>query len=342
MTLRIVHVVCSDGFAGVERHIAVLAPELARLGCEVVVLGGDGSRMRATLDPAGVAWFPASSRGEAAGRLVRLGRPSLVHAHMTEAELVAVATRPVHRAPVVATRHFAAGRGSSAAARWVGRRIEGRLAGQLAISDYVARESGGATWTVHPGVPVQESRVPAAERDRTVLVVQRLEPEKSTRTAVDAWARSGLAEQGWRLRLAGEGSERASIEKDVADRGLGDTVELFGARDDVAELMRGAGILLAPTPREGLGLAVLEAMAAGLPVVASASGGHDETVGAVTPDSLFAPGDAETAGRLLRERASDLARRERDGDLLQRHQQAAFTVRRQAQETLRAYQQVLA
>ena len=99
--------------------------------------------------------------------------------------------------------------------------------------------------------------------------------------AIEGFVASGLADEGWTLDIAGEGSQRTHLERLAADRGAGAAVRFLGFRMDVDELMAAAGIFLAPRPTEALGLSVLEAMAAGLPVVAAAAGGHLETVGTV-------------------------------------------------------------
>ena len=102
-------------------------------------------------------------------------------------------------------------------------------------------------------------------------------PEKRTDVAIRAFAASGLADDGWRLKVAGHGSLLVELERLTEELGISARVDFLGPRRDVAELMSRSAILLAPCPIEGLGLVVLEAMAAQLPVVASA-GGHLETL----------------------------------------------------------------
>ncbi|WP_258934086.1 glycosyltransferase [Nesterenkonia pannonica] len=105
-----------------------------------------------------------------------------------------------------------------------------------------------------------------------MLIAQRLEAEKDTATAIEAFARSELAARGWRLRIAGDGSLRPALERQAAELGIAQSTEFLGMRTDVSELMGAAGLMLAPCAVEGLGLGVLEAMSVGLPVVASRSG----------------------------------------------------------------------
>jgi glycosyltransferase involved in cell wall biosynthesis len=87
-------------------------------------------------------------------------------------------------------------------------------------------------------------------------------------------------------------------------------VTFVGWTSDVSGEIACAGMFLASAPAEPLGLAVLEAMAAGLPVVACASGGHLETVGQLPSAPLFPAGDARAAASVLRSLRSDSIRGE--------------------------------
>jgi glycosyltransferase involved in cell wall biosynthesis len=126
----------------------------------------------------------------------------------------------------------------------------------------------------------------------------------------------------------------------VADLGIAPAVRFLGHRADVAVLMDQASLLVAPALHEAFGLSVVEAMAAGLPTVAAASGGHLETIGAVPGAALFPPGDAEAAGRLLALLGRDEAARDTCGRALQAAQRAHFTVAAQAEGTDAVYRTV--
>lgn len=340
--VSVAHVVCTSSFAGVERHVAILANELGRLGCAVSVLGGDGLRMRAEL-AAPVRWRTGCTLSEARESLRSLPSYDIVHAHMTAAEIAALSSGLASRwrTPVVATRHFAAPRGASLVGHLLAPPVTRLLAAEVAISDFVADAIGVPSTVIRPGVPSVTTRQSAAARQPVVLVAQRLEPEKDTATALRAFARSGLGARGWTLEVAGVGSEVARLQALAGELGLLDTVRFLGHLRDLDSLYASASILLATTPREGLGLAVVEAMAHGLPVVATGSGGHRETVGAVPGAALFPPGDAEAAGRLLSDLARDPGRRDAYGARLQAYQRSVLTPARQAEETLALYRRVL-
>jgi glycosyltransferase involved in cell wall biosynthesis len=168
------------------------------------------------------------------------------------------------------------------------------------------------------------------------LVAQRLEPEKHTRDALEAWRASGLASDGWILRIAGDGSERGALEREAIDRELL-AVEFLGHRADLPDLRRVSGILLATAAREPFGLSVAEAMAAGMPVVAAGSGGHLETVGAARPDLVYVPGDPHAAARTLRTLADDLEARRSAGHDLRAFQQRELNLDRHVDALVELY-----
>lgn len=339
--MRIVHAVRSDGFAGVESHVARLARAQRELGHDVVVIGGDPSRMPVVAGP-GVHTEPAST----VLQVFRAARPwaagaGIVHAHMTAAEVACAAALLGQRAALVVTCHFARERGSnpvsSAAVRHAARRIDA----QIAISRHVADKVGGPSVVIHPGVDPTSCTPSSSERDRVVLLAQRLEPEKEGDLAIRAFAASGLTRQGWRLDIAGAGSEQTRLGRLAAELGITDSVRFLGQRSDVPELMKRAGMLLAPCRIEGLGLSVLEAMAAALPIVAVAAGGHLETVGQADRAALHPPGDAVRAGQLLTRLAADTRERDAYGARLQSIQRERFTPAHQAEATAAVYRSVL-
>jgi glycosyltransferase involved in cell wall biosynthesis len=267
--------------------------------------------------------------------------PSIVNVHMTAAEIAVALSPSLRGVPVISTRHIALPRGSRRLTRPIvllGRR---RVNGQIAVSQFVADRVDGTSTVVLSGVQPVAETTSASARRRVVLVAQRLEPEKETDVAVRAFAGSGLADQGWRLEMAGTGSLRPIVSSLAFSLGVGHAVDLLGHRADVWDLMQTAGVLLAPDSDEAFGLSVVEAMARGLPVVASGAGAHLETVGSVDGAVLFSPGRADDAARALRDLAGSPRRREEYGRLLQTVQREHFTVAQQARRTESVYRDLL-
>jgi len=316
----IVHVVRSDGFAGVERYVCTVANELSRRGHRVRVVGGDPARMVAELDE-GVAHSPAASVGQTWLALAAIGRVGLVHAHMTAAEAAAVCSRVSNRAPIVATRHFPHKRGSSMLGRAARIAISRTLAEQIANSRFVAESIEEPSVILYSGVPPRPQADLGALR---VLMMQRLEHEKAPEVGVRAWASSGLPTRGWRLVVAGSGRLEPLIRRMCAELGVGDSVSLLGDVEDTDSLLSESSILLAPAPADSFGLAVTEAMAHGIPVVAAAGGGHLETVGA--DGCLFAPGNSREAASYLSRLGHDKSMRRVVGGRLRARQRRLFAL----------------
>ena len=298
----VVHIVTTNEFAGVERYVCNTATELTRRGWDVTVVGGHPRHMREALAE-DVAWLPGATPTQALRSLAKLGKQDICHAHMTVAEAVAIAAKPLHGAVTVSTRHFGARRGSSIMGRLLAPLISAVLDRQIAVSNFVAaRIERAPDAVVRNGIsPLPQVWQPS---NRVVLVLQRLEREKDTLTALRAWKQSRLFEEGWSLRVVGEGAERAKLEEWVtANRVSG--VVFAGQTLDVESEFARAGILLAPGQSDSFGFGVVEAMSAGVPVVASAAGGHLETVGQIAEAPLFPPGDADAAAAALRALVSE-------------------------------------
>ncbi len=151
--LRIVHVVATDAFAGVERHVARLAASQHDAGHDVSVIGSAPTPMAAALGRPAVRCVPATTLTAAVRALGRAGRVDVVNVHMTAAEVAAALSPGLRRVPIVATRHFAARRGSTPAARVFTRLTSHRIAAQIAVSEYVAAHVEGRSTVVVSGVP---------------------------------------------------------------------------------------------------------------------------------------------------------------------------------------------
>ena len=209
---KVVHVVTTRRFAGVERYVADVGAETAAHGWDVVVVGGNPAAMRRTLDGRRAGCPAAARRGT---RSPRASRPRR-RVPRPHDEGRGRCPRS-EAAPPGPRRRNAPLRGAARqdAARGRRRAVDrGRLARQLAVSGYVAQQIETPADAVLPNA-VHARPLLWRQESRVVLVLQRLEPEKDTLTALRAWQESGLAERGWTMRVVGDGSERP------ASRGVG-------------------------------------------------------------------------------------------------------------------------
>lgn len=148
--------------------------------------------------------------------------------------------------------------------------------------------------------------------------VGRLDAVKDQAGLVDAFASlcEADASRATRLRLAivGEGAERERLEQRVAHHGLGDRVRLLGNRVDVPALLAEFDVFVLSSVAEGIPLTVLEAMAAGLPVVATRVGGVGEVVVDGATGALVPPSDPSALVTALRACVDDAGLRQRRGE----------------------------
>jgi glycosyltransferase involved in cell wall biosynthesis len=324
--LRVAHVVVSDAFAGSERYAVNLATGLSHRGAEVTLIGGMPSAMRRAIEDSGtdVTHWPASGFAGASRRLRRIAPPDVVHAHLTAAEVAATLVFPTRlRTTLISTRHIASRRGRSLAGHAAAPFVRARIDQQLAPSRYVAQRVDGPCLVLPTGVA--NSKL-GAHDEPVVIVAQRLEPEKDTETALRAWAASDLPRKGWELHLAGTGSQEPALRHLARELGVGTSCRFLGHVDDIAQRLASARLMLATTASEAFGLAVVEAMSCGLPVVAAAGGGHLETLGPVEGAALFEPRDHLGAAVLLGRLAEDSAGRAAYGARLRERQRREYSL----------------
>ncbi len=146
-----------------------------------------------------------------------------------------------------------------------------------------------------------------------LLVVGELTTRKNPALVLDALTRLDAGDRAPVALFAGEGAERASLERRIAAEGLAGRVRLLGFRDDVPDLLAAADLLVHPSRVEGFGYAVAEAMAAGLPVVATRASSLPEIVADGETGLLFPVDDAAALARAIAVYAGDPARRAGDG-----------------------------
>jgi glycosyltransferase involved in cell wall biosynthesis len=202
-------------------------------------------------------------------------------------------------------RYYAERGRRRAALRWAAR----RSAALVAVSEATARDlrttlrlSDDAVQVVHNGIPFREgnrsslrSELALAADDLLIVAVGNLYPVKGHAVLLRALGelrRSGTtASVPWRLAIAGRGEEEEKLRMLAADQGIADRVALLGFRKDVPDILAAADVFVMPSLSEGLPLALVEAMAAGLPVVVSDVGGVSEVAVAGREAILVPPGD---------------------------------------------------
>ncbi len=143
-----------------------------------------------------------------------------------------------------------------------------------------------------------------------------------------------------RVWIAGEGPLRRSLEEEHRSLGLGTAVRFLGFRDDVNDLLRAADLFVVSSYLEGMGTATLDAMAAGLPVVATRVGGIPEIVESELSGLLVPPRDPGALAAAMVRLANDAALRARFGEG-GRVRVRDFSADRTEQRTRALYEEVM-
>jgi glycosyltransferase involved in cell wall biosynthesis len=147
---------------------------------------------------------------------------------------------------------------------------------------------------------IDPTRFRPAEGDGPVVAVGRLSPEKDFATLIRAAGQAARHDPTFRLVIAGSGPCDEGLRRLVAEQNLGGTVALLGQVRDVPSLLAGGRAFALSSLTEGVSIAILEAMAAQLPVVATRVGGNPEIVADGRTGRLVPPSDpAALAGALL-------------------------------------------
>jgi glycosyltransferase involved in cell wall biosynthesis len=257
--------------------------------------------------------------------VVRRRRPHIVHANSAKAGTLARLAAWAAGVPIrIYTVHgwaFLAHRGIASILYRSAERLLRRL---TTITICVSESEAGAglaartceartTIVIRNGVA---PRPPRAERSHVapprLLSVGRLQAPKDPLTLVRALA--AVRPRRFNALIVGDGPYRLAVEAEIRRLGLADAVDLAGERGDVAELIAGAAAFVLSSRSEGLPLSILEAMAAGLPVVASRVGGVAELVVHGETGLLVSPGDPESFAAAVQRVLDDSDLRRRLGE----------------------------
>jgi len=320
---------------GAQSYVTSLLPALAER-FDVTVAAHGGGPVRETADALGLRYVqlrhvrrPINPWRDALGlaelcRVIRQVRPDVVHVSSSKAGILGRLAAWALRVPVrVFTVHgwaFAAAEGrASLVYRWADRLVSPLTSATICVSE-LERASGlaartcdaGRTVVIPNAVDVRGALRASRQRSRPLLLaVGRLRPPKDFATLVRALAL--LPADAFELAIVGDGPQREELAALIAQLGLEDRVRLEGERRDVPTLLAEADAFVLSSRSEGLPVSVLEAMAAGLPVVATAVGGVGEAVVDGETGLLVRPADPEALAAALATIVADPALRRRLG-----------------------------
>ena len=341
--LKVLHVVDSLELGGLERVVTDLAIAQRDVEEGVAVFSiSDTGGHRDTLEAAGIRVIQGGKRRTAdLGVLRRLRRAvheldaDIVHAHnfvpnyYAAAALLAIGRRPA----LVTTCHdmgfrlsdrklrtlFRLSLSRTARVAMVGRQVHRRFvdAGTVDPSMTTVILNGVDTARFNGGDLRRQAARRALQLPPEALVVGavgRLVALKNHAALVAAMPALLAAFPQLVLVLAGDGPLHDSLESQARALGIAGQVRFLGARGDIAAILPAFDVFALPSLTEGLSIALLEAAACGLAIVASKVGGNPEIIADGVRGLLVAPGDAEALRECLRQMLGDASLRQRFGD----------------------------
>jgi glycosyltransferase involved in cell wall biosynthesis len=356
--MKILQVCSVTTFGGGERLLADLSRGLVDLGHEVYAASVPGSPLSAELsfvpEARSFALNPRNYVKNLTGltKFVRAHGIEIVHAHAArDYHLAALAVKLASRGRLVLTRH------TLFPLKTINRPLLSGASRVIAVSQAVVESlkqndviDSAKISVVRNGIDVERfRRTPSETGDSRLLVgtVGHLAPIKGHDIFVRAAALIAARRRDVCFVVIGEDKSavmdhRKSLEDLVAELGLNEIVTLPGWRDDMPAALSELTLFVSAARAEPFGLAIVEAMAAGLPVVATESEGAVEIIEDAVTGKLVPVDDVEALAQAIEDLLHDPLERERLGRNASRVARERFSLERMARDTEQVYREVMA
>jgi glycosyltransferase involved in cell wall biosynthesis len=319
--LKILHIDPERNWGGGEEQVLGLIAHLSKKGHDNHLATDPRSTLFERSAPLGIKTLPIRVRNDldlrpvpGLRRLIRREQYDIVHLHTKRAHVLSLWLPRTTGSPryVVTRRMDYAEANSWYTHLLYNRRVDGVVAISRKVAELLA-EAGvqkSKIRLIHSGIEPEkvQDRASTASSVTTAPVigtVAALEERKGHRYALEAL--SSLKKQGLPLkyRVAGKGSLQADLQRLALRLGLNEDVEFLGFVGDISGFLSTIDIFVLPSLHEGLGVSVLEAMAAAKPIVASRVGGVVDVVIDSMTGLLVTPGDVEGLAGAIRKLAQD-------------------------------------
>jgi len=358
MPLNVVHIIDGLGIGGAERHLVNIVNAMNEDERAVVCIGRKprGASFHQSLAPAVTQAFirirsydwPVSVLKLAS--FLRRNRTDVVHTHMYRANLYGCLAAKLAKVPVIVTSEHGENPWKSFSHRWLERNIISNIADvRLCVSKKILDKRRNID-----GVPIEKLRLtvngtvlpklgPGTVQNNVPVIgtVGRLIDAKDYSRLLRAIAILKDKHYKFRVDVVGNGPEMDALKKTTRDLELGDTVQFVGTVTDVDTYYRSFDMFVSSSKREGLPIALLEAMAYGLPIVATDVGASAETVCNGEGGLIVAPNDTTALADALKRLLDDATLRARLGGAARRRVEKHFSVSKLAHDYLSMYRQIL-
>ena len=344
-------------FGGGERHLVDLSHGLVDLGHEVYAASVPGSPLWTALsflpDEATLALSRRSYAKNVASLVsfIRAHGIEIVHAHAArDYHLAALAVRLASRSRLVLTRH------TLFPLKRINKPVLSSVSRVIAVSQAVAeslRQNGviesSKITVIHNGIDLDrfaKSVSSVSDSPDVVGTVGHLAPIKGHDVFVRAAALVSAQRKNVQFTVIGEDKSpqmdhRRELEKLIAELGLDGIVEMPGWRDDVNAALSSLTLFVSAARSEPFGLAIVEAMAASLPIIATASEGALEIIEDRVSGKLVPPDNAEALAHAIKELLDDPTERSRLAHNAQRIARERYSLERMVRDTERVYREAL-
>jgi len=355
-----------DVLGGAQTHVRELSLELLSLGHQLTVITGAPGIFTEQLNQAQVPWrtvrnlvHPVRPHLDSAALVelvyvLRGLKPDLVCAHTAKAgSLARAAARILHISSVFTPHGWSMFDRTSMRPNLFfcyAERLAGRLGTRVInVCEFertLARQydvcPAEALDVVHNGIPELEiARVRRVDHQPPTLVMTaRFAAQKDHATLLQAL--SGIRDMEWRLLLVGSGQEEQAVAAQITALGFRGQIDILPQETNVARLLMEAQVFVLSTHFEAFPISVLEAMRAGLPVVATDVGGISEVVRHEQTGLLVRPKHVDDLRRALERVIANPSLRMSLGDQGRRLWAAQFTARSMAARTMQVYEKALA
>jgi glycosyltransferase involved in cell wall biosynthesis len=289
-------------------------------------------------------------------RIIKQEKPDIIHAHdphgVAMAALALSMSTQLVKPPLVASRRVDFRLKGNSLSRWKYRQVDCFICASDAIRQMLIADGipAARAVTVHEGIDLgRVEAAPAANLHEELWLphhapivgnVAALVPHKGQKHLVEAAALVMRDVPDARFIIAGEGELRESLERQIREHHLEKHVFLAGFRPDVLSLHKAFDIFVMSSVTEGLGTSLLDAMAAGKPIVATRAGGIPEVVVDGETGYLVPPRDHDAMAGAIARLLKDEALRRRMGEAGQKRARVRFSAERMVQDTLRVYKRV--
>ncbi len=369
MRSKIVHIAKATGIHGMEKHLLGLLPALTTdYETIFIILTEPGKPVDAYCDELrtrGVRVYTLPIRFDIDPAcfikiysLLQKLKPGLVHTHLIHGDLYGIlAARLAGMRPIVSTKHNDDEFRRNRIVRRLNIFLNKRVSHIITISNWIRQfvtevehVPPEKSTTVYYGLDTSEpvsgsisvrSEWGFSRQDLVFGITARLVEQKGHRYLIEAFAEACTSRDDIRLLIVGEGPLMASLQRLVQDKNLSRVVQFAGFRTDIDNVLRNLDVFIHPSLWEGFGLAVLEAMAMGKPIIATKVSALPELIEDGINGCLVPPRDSSSLARAIIRLSSDETLRRSLGQNARRKCQKVFSAERMVKATRAVYAELL-